>query len=136
MTNAFDHEKRKPLTTLQRGKLFAARGGLCGARGNGGCGRRIRAGEAWIDEHVHALARGGTNDWENRELRCESCAQAKTKIDLKETAKMKRVYSKHVTPVAQRRPKTRPMPFGRNSPKMRKLDGSIVWRDGREEDEK
>lgn len=129
MTNAFEHIKRKPLTPLQRGKLFAERGGICGGRGRGGCGKKIKAGERWIDEHVLALARGGSNDWDNRELRCEDCAKAKTKIDQKEIAKGKRIYAYNVTHSSQRRAKTKPMPFGKNSEWKRKMDGTIVRRD-------
>lgn len=94
------HTKRKPLTTIQRAKLFSDRGETCG-----GCGKRIKAGDKWIDEHVHALALGGGNEWSNREIRCEDCAKKKTAVDLKQAAKIKRVYAKHV---GERIPKGRP----------------------------
>jgi hypothetical protein len=83
--------KRQPLTKLQRAKLFRDRGGICG-----GCELRIGVSQLWIDEHRIPLAMGGTNDWSNRELRHEHCAKEKTKIDMQQIAKAKRIEAKHI----------------------------------------
>lgn len=119
MGNPFEHERRKPLTALQRAKLFAERGGICG-----GCKQRIKAGDPWIDEHVIALALGGTNDWSNRELRCGDCAKEKTKEDLKRVAKAKRVYAKHVGAKKSKRP----MQGSKASGLRKRMDGTVERR--------
>jgi hypothetical protein len=99
--------KRKPLTKLQRAKLFRDRGGICG-----GCNIRIGVQELWIDEHVNPLAMGGTNDWSNRELRHVSCAKEKTKIDVAQIAKAKSIEARHIGA----KPKSKwPKRFGRIS---------------------
>lgn len=77
---------RKPLTPTQRLKLFEAHKGICGI-----CGQQIRSGEKWIDEHLRALALGGSNDLENRAPVHVACAATKTaKEDLPRIAKAKR----------------------------------------------
>lgn len=76
---------RKNLTPSQRLKLFEAHKGICGI-----CTREIRSGEAWVDEHMRALALGGTNDLENRRPVHVACAAAKTSDDIASIAKAKR----------------------------------------------
>lgn len=80
---------RKALTPTQRLKLFEAHKGICVL-----CGRKIQAGEKWIDEHCRPLAMGGTNDLSNRGPAHLPCAAAKTNGpdgDLAKAAKAKRV---------------------------------------------
>ena len=77
---------RKPLTPTQRLKLFEAHKGICVL-----CGQQIRAGEKWVDEHLRALALGGSNDMDNRAPVHVACAKAKTnEDDLPRIAKAKR----------------------------------------------
>lgn len=77
---------RKPLTPTQRLKLFEAHKGICAL-----CGREIRAGEPWIDEHIRPLGLGGTNDLDNRTPVHVACAQAKTRNeDMPRITKAKR----------------------------------------------
>lgn len=86
MTTDVGTTPRKPLTPTQRLKLFEAHGGKCSL-----CGLQIKAGEKWIDEHLRALALGGSNDIDNRAPVHVACAEAKThKEDLPRIAKAKR----------------------------------------------
>ena len=78
--------ERKRLTPTQRLKLFERHKGVCAL-----CGLQIRSGEKWIDEHLRALALGGTNDDDNRAPVHVACAKAKTnEEDLPRIAKAKR----------------------------------------------
>ena len=82
---------RKPLTKKQRVQLFFDRKGeCCICRGN------IHVNEKWIDEHIIPLAMGGTNDWENRGCAHVDCAKGKTKVDVKQIAKAKRIEAKFI----------------------------------------
>jgi len=82
---------RKPLTKKQRVELFFERKGECCI-----CHGNIHVGEKWIDEHIKPLAMGGTNDWSNRGCAHVDCAKGKTKVDVKQIAKAKRVEAKHI----------------------------------------
>jgi 5-methylcytosine-specific restriction protein A len=77
---------RKPLTPTQRLKMFEAHGGKCAL-----CGLQIHAGEKWVDEHLRALALGGSNDADNRAPVHVACAAVKThQEDIPRIAKAKR----------------------------------------------
>ena len=112
-------KKRKPLTALQRAKMFDEHKGICVI-----CGTKIKAGERWIDEHGRALALLGTNDMENRGPAHEACAKVKTKKDVAMIAKAKRVRAKHI---GASRPK-QPFPGGRGSRFKKLMDGRTVER--------
>ena len=58
------------------------------------------------------------------QLLCVPCHKAKTKRDVRQIAKTKRVIKKLAGLKASRHP----MPFGRNSRLKKKLDGTIVAR--------
>ncbi len=117
-TDAFFVEPRKPLTKLQRAKLFAEHCGVCVI-----CKTQIDAPkQKWIDEHIIPLSRGGTNDWSNRGPAHEDCATEKTSVDKAGLAKDRRIYAKRIG--AQGASKSRPMPGSRASNWKRKLDGS------------
>lgn len=90
MTRVTLHD-RKPLTKKQRVQLFFDRKGECCI-----CGGNIKVGEKWIDEHITALAMGGTNDLSNRGPAHVNCAKGKTKIDVAQIAKAKRIEAKHI----------------------------------------
>ena len=83
--------RRKPLTALQRAKLFRDHDGICCI-----CGCKIGVSEKWIDEHERALALGGTNDPDNRGPAHVSCAKIKTRYDQKMIAKAKRREANHL----------------------------------------
>ena len=86
-----DLHNRKPLTKKQRVQLFFDRKGECCI-----CHRNIKVGEKWIDEHIKPLAMGGTNDWANRGCAHVDCAKGKTKVDVKQIAKAKRIEAKFI----------------------------------------
>jgi hypothetical protein len=64
------------------------------------------------------------NELENCQVLCRTCHAAKTKIDVGNIAKSKRIQDKRIKALTSRTP----MPFGRGSRLKRKLDGSIVDR--------
>lgn len=117
--NPFETVKRKPLTTLQRAKLFAEHKGICCL-----CSTLIGAHQRWIDEHILPLSQGGTNDWENRGPAHEDCAKAKTKQDAKDLSTIRNGYAKRV---GAKVPKC-PMPGSRHhhSKLRKKMDGTVV----------
>ena len=82
---------RKPLTDLQRTKMFRDHGGICCI-----CGHKIDGvREKWIDEHERALAMGGSNDPDNRGPAHLACAKLKTKDDMAQISEAKRREAKH-----------------------------------------
>lgn len=81
-------EKRKPLTRAQLATLVLAQMGKCAA-----CGERLdfaKKGQV-VDEHRVPLFSGGTNDTDNRELRCKPCATVKTTLEAPGRAKVRRI---------------------------------------------
>jgi 5-methylcytosine-specific restriction enzyme A len=83
---------RRPLTTLQRAKLFLDHGGMCHI-----CSYKIVVpNEAWQVEHVVPFAMGGKDDVTNMRPAHVDCHAAKTKNDVKAIAKVKRIQAKHI----------------------------------------
>lgn len=82
---------RKPLTDLQRAKMFRDHKGICCI-----CKEKIQLNEKWIDEHERALAMGGTNNPDNRGPAHKLCAKEKTKDDMAQIAQAKRREAKHI----------------------------------------
>lgn len=66
--------KRKPLTKLQRAKLWAEHKGICYR-----CQLPIEPSKPFTDEHVIALGLSGSNDWSNRAPVHMHCAAIKTR---------------------------------------------------------
>ena len=91
MTTPIEIHDRKPLTRNQRVKLFVDHEGTCCI-----CWGNISVAEPWIDEHIIPLAMGGTNDWSNRAPAHLKCAKVKTKKDMGNIAKAKRIEAKHI----------------------------------------
>lgn len=95
--------KRTRLTAAQVRKLLDRQGGKCG----NGCGTvLVEKPRNFIDEHLRALGRGGSNALKNRALWCIQCSKAKTfgngattlGSDLGEIAKTKRLIRKRTKP--------------------------------------
>lgn len=114
--------KRGHLSNRDKLSIWEREGGKCYL-----CGHAIQAalGEGFVYEHVRALELGGADDKSNIRLTCTPCALDKTKDDHRRAAKAKRVKLKHL---GLKESKT-PMPFGRNSPLKRKMNGQVVRRD-------
>ena len=85
--------KRKPLTRVQRIKLFDGHGGKCCL-----CDIVIQAerGEKWIVEHIKPLWLGGADDQSNMAPAHERCAIAKTVSEAPVKAKSDRVRARHL----------------------------------------
>lgn len=120
--NAFVTNERKSLTPQQKARLFLERGGKCHR-----CGRKLRSGDKWTDEHVIALQNAGTNVWDNRDITCDWCFKPKNAEDAKKAAKGRRVAVQTYVPRRERLSK-KPMPCGKNSPWKMKMDRTIVPR--------
>lgn len=87
-------EKRVPLTAKQRAQLALDQNGRCGC----GCGERLdHAREGTIDEHIVALALGGSNDLSNRAIWRKPCSTVKTAMDMAYIARAKRLAGETCT---------------------------------------
>ena len=112
-------EPRKPLTAKQKLQMFIKAKGRCCI-----CGGQINGvHEAW-DEHVNPLWLAGDNSAPNRAPAHAKCARAKTSVEAKERADIRRKAEKHFG--AHR--SSNPMPCGRKSKWKKKMDGSVVPR--------
>lgn len=72
MTRPYDYTSDRDVMAL-----FQSQKGLCAVKG---CGVKLKLERPrnFVIEHRIALALGGSNDIENKELRCKRCADAKT----------------------------------------------------------
>lgn len=114
--------KRKKLTKSQRLDVHAAANGICHI-----CGEIINlAREKFEVEHVVPFALGGqdtTSNWRPAHVHCH---RSKTKTDITQIAKAKRVKAKYEGTF---RPSRHKLPGGRKSPLKKKLSGEVVRRD-------
>jgi hypothetical protein len=69
--------ERQRLTRSQRRKMWEDHGGICVI-----CKQPIDPAKGFIDEHIRALALGGTNDLSNRGPAHKACAAKKTLADM------------------------------------------------------
>lgn len=83
--------KRKPLTRLQRVKLFDAHSGVCCI-----CEQYIHRGQRFVVEHVKPLWLGGADDISNMGPAHQSCAIQKTVKEAPVKAKTDRVRANHL----------------------------------------
>jgi hypothetical protein len=112
--------KRGRMTPGRALKRWEAHGGRCV-----NCGELIDgAREDWFCEHILALENGGTDDDENIGPAHTRCKKAKDAADHKKAAKSRTIKKRHLGISTSRTP----MPFGRDDPRKRKMDGSIVDR--------
>lgn len=110
-------EKRVPLTAKQRAQLALDQCGRCGC----GCGEKLdHAREGTIDEHIVALALGGSNDLANRAIWRKPCSTVKTAMDMAYIARAKRLAGETCTGEPARKLQGRG--FGSVN---RKLDGTV-----------
>lgn len=116
MTSPWTPTPRERLTDAEKARLFVERGGQCWR-----CGRKLRPGDMWSDEHVIALENGGTNAWDNRDISCAWCKPIKDGEDHHKAAKSRHVRTKHVVPNSERDKR-------RGFKGWRKFDGTPVWR--------
>lgn len=110
--------KRKPLTRLQRVKLFDEHKGKCCL-----CGLSIWAerGDKWIAEHIKPLWLGGADDATNIAPAHERCAIAKTVKEAPVKAKSDRVRARHLGI----KKSTRPIPGSKASGIRKRMNGNV-----------
>jgi 5-methylcytosine-specific restriction protein A len=113
--------KRKPLTKLQRVKLFDDHQGVCVI-----CHFKIDAslGAKWIVEHVKPLWLNGEDDVRNMGPAHYSCARQKTSEEAPVRAKSDRVRARHLG--IRNRSK---FPCSKDSLYKKKVDGTVVRRE-------
>jgi hypothetical protein len=110
---------RKSLTRKQRVQIFMKTDGRCHE-----CGQRLEI-KGWDAHHPQALALLGPDDIDALVPLCKPCHKVDTADDVKTIAKCKRVRDKHI---GAKKSKS-PLPFGRDSPLKKKMDGSVVKRE-------
>lgn len=89
------------------------------------CTRKLMPGDAWQADHIVALVNGGANRESNLRCICDWCHKAKTRADVAEKSRTRRVQAKHAGVKSTSRT---PMPFGRQDRRKRKVDGTVVDR--------
>jgi MOSC domain-containing protein YiiM len=77
--------KRRYLTKREKAEVCLRQNGKCGL-----CADRLRSGTIEYDHRI-PLAAGGTNDLENFEALCTPCHRDKTKLDVRDIAKVRRL---------------------------------------------
>lgn len=112
--------RRKRLSPSRRLQVWESTGGVCVL-----CQRVIDGvRERWIAEHIRALELGGADALSNMAPAHAFCAEEKTRTDHARAAKAKRQKIRYIGANCS----GRPLPFGRQSPLKRKLNGQIVRR--------
>jgi 5-methylcytosine-specific restriction endonuclease McrA len=121
-------KKRRPLTRNQLATLILEQAGKCAA-----CGSKLdfaKKGQV-VDEHRVPLFSGGTNDTDNRELRCKPCATVKTSAEAPDRAKVRRIEGKKTQADrrAQKKAEGRHKPIaGKGFAGSRKFNGEVTWK--------
>lgn len=98
---SYNKTRRRSLTKKQRAQLFLDHDGICHI-----CGKKIRDGELWDDEHVIAreFFEGREGDaLANRAPAHRTCHKVKTKKDIKAIRKSNRVIEKHTGTVTRKK---------------------------------
>jgi hypothetical protein len=76
-------------------------------------------------DHIDNVWTSRNNSLENCQVLCTQCHKEKTKRDVAQIAKTKRIINKRMGFKAS---SSRPMPFGRSSPLKKKISGEVVPR--------
>lgn len=117
--------KRKSISTRDRVRIFLLHGGICHM-----CNTKIDGvRERWEVSHDIPLELGGADDDQNRKPAHYDCHRKHTaEVDIPAIAKSNRIRAKHTGAKAASR---NPMPGSRASKYKRRMDGTIVLRDGK-----
>jgi 5-methylcytosine-specific restriction enzyme A len=111
---------RKEFTAKTKALAFQRANGRC--EGDG-CGARLTVGKFHYD-HDDPDGLTGAPTLDNCRVLCVACHAVKTKRDIANIARAKRREARHIG--AKR--SSHPLPFGKQSPWKKKMDGSIVRR--------
>lgn len=109
------------MTKKRRAEVFLAADGTCHI-----CSEKISDAEKWEVEHVIPIQLGGEDDIPNTQPAHVSCHKAKTKTDITQIAKAKRVEKKHNGTF---RPPRNIVPGSRASRFKKKLNGKVEIRE-------
>lgn len=112
--------KRKHLSAKRKLAIWEREKGKCMV-----CETKLTTGR-FIFEHVRALEMGGEDTDDNIRLTCKGCATEKTKQDHSQAAHAKR---RKASVLGMKQSKN-PLPAGRFSKWKKKMDGTVVRRDG------
>lgn len=114
--------KRRSYSRKQRAEIFLSADGICHI-----CAGKITSSiEKWEVEHIIPLELGGEDGGSNLAPAHYKCHKTKTKGDVKQIAKAKRVAAKHNGTFRQ---SANPLPAGRFSKLKRKVGGGVVPRE-------
>lgn len=114
-------KRNEPVPRRVRARVFEQHEGRCMK-----CTRKIVPGEGWICDHILALINGGENRESNLQPLCSWCNKVKTGEDVAVKSKIARIKAAHLGVKA----KGRPMPGSKASKFKRKINGTVVLREG------
>lgn len=115
---------RRFISTRERVRLFQRAGGCCQL-----CGMKIAAGAGFDVDHITPLELGGEDDTPNFQVVCRPCHRIKTAQDVTAIRKAQRREARQIGARVSRNP----LPGGRKSKWRKRLDGSVVLREGSHE---
>lgn len=87
------------------------------------CTRVLNPGDAWQADHIVALVNGGANRESNLRCICDWCHKAKTRADVAEKARTRRIQARHL---GIKKPSR--FPTAKTGKFKQKIDGKVVPR--------
>lgn len=100
-------------------RVWERAGGCCQI-----CTRKLRPGDRWDCDHIVALVNGGAHAESNLQVACVSCHSAKTRADVAEKSRARRIQAHHA---GIRKPSA--FACARTSRYRKKVDGTVVDRE-------